>query len=482
MIPTTSYGRQRRRPSPNSVRHGVHSNSSSKNSQLLNNTISRVIPFTAMVLYSLLRLSSMMNHLTTDGDGQHRWMMTAGPDSSSSNNMMNIATAAVKTTVFYHIQVTPQQQQEEDFSSRTKQQIQQQLRQIQQQTQTSAMSRNKSTRNAIRYHLDLPQDVAGSVDDDEWHRFVSQSCRPNDDCHPLDSKNNDTFTSSQHTLQYLWEFCQDHPDEYVTYLHNGHSVSSSSSSSSSRQRQRLVQEHNIGMIAAMECLSHPQELLSDTCTSCGLPFSTRPSMQHVTNQWTAPCSYVRNLIPPNEYPRKLQQMYRTLYNNDEYQCLRPHNITMSNFLRTQVLSVDGNDDEDDTSSSSSSFWTSRWIHSHPSLRPCNIIDQHDWHQAAKNLSQGLPTTLDWQIQPAPSTPFNVKGAPTAWQRLEGRLFEWQYINQPNDDDNNNTNNITTLPMLMLRPANDSWVYQHYQGAEQGIKCYKNYLSNEFNVA
>jgi hypothetical protein len=86
------------------------------------------------------------------------------------------------------------------------------------------------------------------------------------------------------------------------------------------------------------------------------------------------------------------------------------------------------------------------------------------------------------LELAPQAPhFNRRGAPTSWQRLEGRLFEWEFVNtyhHRRHEENRNHSHSDDLPTNVV-PANDSWVYPFYEGSEQGIKCFKNYLSNEF---
>ncbi|KAG7337671.1 hypothetical protein IV203_037011 [Nitzschia inconspicua] len=490
MIPTTSFHKQQQPSRMKFSSSGqqplltrsknANSTSTSASSVAWNPlplALSRTIPLLAIVCYSLLRLSSLSS-FAKDG----RWMTATSTSfgwetpllrvsrSRSIYHHSDVIPTTMESTIFYHIQVPTTDGDAINSPVTARRRIGEQLQQIHRYTASIPSL-------PIMYHLDLPTEDA--ILEAEWHNFISVACSNCFNAHSIMNQQiNSTNVSStfhnrknEHTLQYLWQYCLDHPSEYVTYLQ--------SSSSLSLQNP---QEHNIGMIAALECTFHLQPSEQQKCTSCGLPFHTRPSYRHLSNQWTAPCSYIRKLISPSDYPIKLQQMYHTLDTDDRYQCLRPHNITHTELLRKETLNLgQGESDIATPSSSSSSSWTSRWIHSHPSLQPCEILSQDEWNDAAQNLSQGLPTTFDWRVQDAPShgTTFNVKGAPTSWQRLEGRLFEWHFINTKTRNYDDQMGN-TTVDSVLLRPANDSWVYPYYQNAQEGIKCFKNYLSNEFH--
>jgi hypothetical protein len=98
-----------------------------------------------------------------------------------------------------------------------------------------------------------------------------------------------------------------------------------------------------------------------------------------------------------------------------------------------------------------------------------------------SYSSSVTTTkIPWELYLAPQSPEFVKlGALTSWQTLEGRLFEWDFINtKPKnklDGDKNNDSDKDTI----RNPPPQSWVYGFYGKAKKGVKCYKNYLSNEF---
>jgi hypothetical protein len=348
--------------------------------------------------------------------------------------------------------------------------VQQQLRQVQKYLPT------------VPVHYSLAPSIQGGQEQQMlrqyWQDVVSVTCPTS--CAALDN------SEEHHTLQRVWDYCQENPDEIVTYINNG---------KAGDERDEKAWRHDVGTLAALQCHAHifqqqqqQQQQSSDEnlqCTSCGLSFQTRPSFQHVTNQWTAPCSYIHKLVPPKEYTQRLERMYHLLATEDDFKCLRPHNITYSpNVLRPHILGVQ----EHDSATSVKATWPSRWIHSHASLQPCNMMSSETWklqqelHQSGGTAQNDIhPLTWSLQMAPPQSERFNVRGAPTSWQRLDGRLFEWEYINR--HELHVDVGSAVTLDQdeneLQLLPANNSWVYRYYEDAQIGIKCYKNYLSNEF---
>ena len=109
---------------------------------------------------------------------------------------------------------------------------------------------------------------------------------------------------------------------------------------------------------------------------------------YLISRWKA--RYVNKLtqIPPIQYTTTLQQMYQTLYQNDDYACLRPHNYTTLPTLRGCKKK----------SLASMMTTTQRQMLGHLvgstvilRYNPVISLPHMFWHDAVTKLSQGLST-------------------------------------------------------------------------------------------
>jgi len=152
--------------------------------------------------------------------------------------------------------------------------------------------------------------------------------------------------------------------------------------------------------------------------------------------WTARCSYIRRLYPPQEYSARLQEMFDQTLNHSmlqyspPYACLKPYHDA-PNFWGIGRYSLE------------------RWSLSHPDVKPCDVLPigegQLSWDE--------FPQQWTAQLQKAPRDNAKASGITTGpnkstWARLAGRLFEWQWV-------------YNSTP-----PAN-SWVWKWYKGYEEG---------------
>jgi hypothetical protein len=97
--------------------------------------------------------------------------------------------------------------------------------------------------------------------------------------------------------------------------------------------------------------------------------------------WTARCSYIRRLHPPNSYSNIMEFMYRTTLNqselfNSKYACLKPNNQS-PNHLGLGHYALE------------------RWYSSHPDVRPCNVV-----HRVGQ-ISPDFPQTWAPDLRRAP---------------------------------------------------------------------------------
>jgi hypothetical protein len=235
--------------------------------------------------------------------------------------------------------------------------------------------------------------------------------------------------NEEHTLQALWQYCHEvSGDRLVTYIHDKGSYHASRSNEKARR---------MATKAAMEC----RHIMTSNCNICMAAFHPFPQYLASANMWTARCSYVRGLYPPQNYSAKIQEMYDTTLNHSilqhspEFVCLRPYD-TAANFWGIGRYALE------------------RWALSHPDVNPCEVLPFGEREVSYTEFPQ------TWVAKPrkAPSSSAKKSGIESGpykstFARLKGRLFEWQYI-------------YNKTP-----PAN-SWIWTFYKGYEDGAPMFQ----------
>jgi hypothetical protein len=103
------------------------------------------------------------------------------------------------------------------------------------------------------------------------------------------------------TLQSLYEYCQHEsgPDTRVVYMHNKGSFHS-------REGQNRRWRSHMMMAVTSELCLKPSD---DSCNVCGLMFYDVWALIFPGNFWTAKCSYIQELIPPNRFNESMTKMF-----------------------------------------------------------------------------------------------------------------------------------------------------------------------------
>jgi len=129
------------------------------------------------------------------------------------------------------------------------------------------------------------------------------------------------------TMQALYEHCWAHPSERVAYMHNKGSFHNTD------VNILLRHAHMKSMFAPGGCSAMPA-----TCSVCSPVFSPSPHFHTSGNMWVAQCEYIKRLQPP----KRFEAMMSTIHTDAP-----PWAV--------------GRD-----------RWSSEhWVHSHPSVRPCD---------------------------------------------------------------------------------------------------------------
>jgi len=227
------------------------------------------------------------------------------------------------------------------------------------------------------------------------------------------------------TLQALWEYCQDHPDKLISYIHDKGSFHATEHNEKTRRTATK---------GALDCRT---EMLKRPGLSefnvCAGTMMILPQYLCQANMWTAKCSYIRDLHRPTEYATALQKFYDEVLSNEKHSCLQPVSLN-ANHLGLGRYAYE------------------RWVWSHPNIVPANVIPMRK-----VNFTEFPPT---WK----PSLSRSLKGSPkrmaldrgmgeSSFARLEGRLLEWEYL-------------------YHRKPANDSWIWDYYRGYETGTPAFK----------
>lgn len=264
-----------------------------------------------------------------------------------------------------------------------------------------------------------------------WYTIIGSSNMTNEDCHPSCQRIAYLKKGDEvNTLQSLWEYCQDHSDKLVTYIHNKGSFHHTDHNEHTRRTATK---------SALDCRN---EMVKSPDMSpynvCAGTMIILPQYLCQANMWSAKCSYVRNLYSPKSYATVIQRMYKeTLLHptlsQEHYSCLRPIHLK-DNHLGLGRYAYE------------------RWVWSHPDVVPADVIPMG--HLNFTEFPPQWRPMLSRSLKGSPKRMHLHKGfGESSFARLEGRLFEWNYIYQ-------------------RAPQNNSWIWDYYRGFETGSPAFK----------
>jgi hypothetical protein len=229
------------------------------------------------------------------------------------------------------------------------------------------------------------------------------------------------------TLHALWSFCQEHPDYRVTYLHPKGSYHSNEEQDN--WRFSLTEA-----ALSRDCIDPPNA----TCNLCGLHFFARFTTFVPGNMWTAQCSYISKLLPPDGFEAKQEEVIGKML------LLR---------LRGQIVTKTFPDERKDRYGLDR-YTAEHWVASHPAVRPCDMDPSGDLNKvhAQKMTHRGF------QFGMAP------RSTPRKW--FTGRLRDRIKIER---DIRLRRREYFLLPGLLFKwlhlygeaPSKDSWAWQWF---------------------
>ena len=313
-----------------------------------------------------------------------------------------------------------------------------------------------ATKNALRIAKEQMKERSMSADPNNTllYTLIGNPNITNDWCLP-NCRMRDYFEVGDEidTYHALWEYCQTHPDEIVTYTHDRGSFHNTKMNEKSRR---------FATKSAFECRKSMIEMVNDTrtiayrigkaCNVCTGKFNFLPQFHSSGNMWTAKCSYIRNLLPPKTYSATMQSMYETTLLHPihsqfghKYGCLRPQSLEENHLGLNR-------------------YAPERWIYSHPYLEPCEVMPMDvgkapfgfpqtwtpNYHRVRHTFAKKQLFVLKQQFQ-------------SSFSSLVGRLYEYQYL----------YNNLT--------PPTTSWIWDAYRYIEMGHYKWLQRCLNETNT-
>ena len=220
------------------------------------------------------------------------------------------------------------------------------------------------------------------------------------------------------TLQSVWDYCQqaqnneqEEAADAVIYLHSKGSYTPSPENDLLRRfltKGALSPDCASAVSTSSRTSSSSSSSSSSTttipsCNTCSSRFSPLPHSHTSGNMWSASCDYVRRLIPPDKFRKRMGRL--SLYRHgDDREKAQPCKGT-------------------------GRYAFEHWIHSHPTNRPCDLYTSSNftWNYG------GLPTELnddDFRLMEAPRFPsLKTYDDPTVCPipPLEHRLQEFREL-------------------------------------------------------
>jgi hypothetical protein len=173
------------------------------------------------------------------------------------------------------------------------------------------------------------------------------------------------------TLHSLWDYCLNHSDETVLYLH-------SKGSYHNRHENDLLRRFlTFGAVQWTSTTSTKEIKLPDLCDVLSSRFSPYPHPHTSGNMWMARCRYISKLIHPLAFTDKMEQVPRApgLKRRFEYYLV-----------------------------GRGRFAAEHWVYSHPSVRPCDTY-RGNFSCGYDNLPDVLAAENFDSIATAPRFPY-----------------------------------------------------------------------------
>jgi hypothetical protein len=402
----------------------------------------------------------------TDGNevdaGALQITRTTSPRKDSTREKHNNPVVPSRFAVFYHID-TSQAAGNHSLSV-----IQEQLEQV----GTSYAAKQQQVQHGkltLYYHQSHGKTHVNvdTVVQEQCAKYPSLVCRPLKDSLGADKDADDTFVVNNDlrsakpaaqipTLQSLYEFCQhqtDPSDVRVAYIHSSPSLVTTRRGRN-RDKDSYGRQHATAAAMSQQCW----EPADDKCHVCGLSFWSNWAFMFPGSQWTAQCSYVKELIPPVEFEEKSNDMVK------EALLLQLREKLLMNLFPESM----------DRFGLGDKFAADHWIGGHPSIRPCDVSKTKSigyWMEAEQDVAsefefamaprqKDAPWDMDRKVVKKLRSDLDLRMK--EYYLLAGKVFQW-------------------YTLYDKVPPGDSWVWSFFPDGDKWKAGAKEHGRNVINV-
>ncbi|KAG7341596.1 hypothetical protein IV203_023549 [Nitzschia inconspicua] len=192
------------------------------------------------------------------------------------------------------------------------------------------------------------------------------------------------------TLRSIYDYFQKYPTRKAIYLH------SKGSYHPEPENEVLRQFLTRGALSEAAANANPSQ-----CNVVSSRFSPTPHPHTPGNMWLAHCNYIKDLIPPNEFTGRMAHV---------------ENITQTSHVDFYV--------------GSGRYAAEHWIHSHPSVKPCDLYTDatYQWGYEGLTGTSGA-NEGDFELKAAPRLPWSATETGFMGEfgkHLKHRLAEYKF--------------------------------------------------------
>lgn len=170
------------------------------------------------------------------------------------------------------------------------------------------------------------------------------------------------------TLQSLFEYCTNHHNSTVVYLHSKGSFNPS-------WQQNTLRQVLMKAITSDECLNMNNDANHSLCNTCSTRFLYFPFPVYTGNMWVAKCSYVSMLVPPNQFEFRKTELIKSIRNHTKEMSVRKgwFMTNLDNFTSYKFPKRFSFWEDRVSWIGTGRYASEHWIGSHPDLKPCEVF-------------------------------------------------------------------------------------------------------------